>query len=507
VIQLADIFELVGLGLKYYTADLGGIMFVMAMGTLIGLIFGCIPGLTAALAVTLLLPFTYAMTAEMGISLLIALYVGGVSGGIYAASLLNIPGTPGSLVTIFDAYPLAKQGYASLSLTVSLFSSFVGGIFSFFVLISLAPQLSKIALMFGYWEYFAMGILGLCVVVSFTSGDTIKGLIGTVLGSIMAMVGMDPLTGLGRFTFGQWQLSGGLPLLATLMGFFAICEIFNQMKNLNMKKEMITLKEKIRMFPPFNLIKQHKIVFLVSAIIGTWIGILPGIGQSTGSLVAYNQVKQMSKTPEKFGNGAIEGVMASETANNAVNGGALIPMITLGIPGDLVTSILLGGLIIHGLQPGPMLFRNSRELVGVIFVSYFFANILMLIIGFALIKFFIYLLRISASKLFPIIMVMCVLGTFTVNNRIFDVWILLAAGIIGYILTEIGFKLPPIILGYILSPIIEHNFRTGIINSRGSFLPFITRPISAVILVLALILLVYPAIVERKRKKFNASTG
>jgi putative tricarboxylic transport membrane protein len=293
----------------------------------------------------------------------------------------------------------------------------------------------------------------------------------------------------------------GLPLLATLMGFFAVCEILKQTKYLNLTKELITVKEKVPIFPPFDIIKKNKFVLLISAIIGTWIGILPGVGQSTGSLMAYNQARQMSKNPEIFGTGCEEGIIASEAANNAVNGGAMIPMMTLGIPGDLVTAILLGGLVIHGLQPGPMLFRNSQDVVGVVFIAYFLSNIIMFIVSFILLRFFIKLLKVSPSLLFPVILIMCVLGTFTVNNRLFDVWVLLFMGILGYLFLEMGFRLPPIILGYILSPIVEQNFRSAYISSRGNILDVFTRPLSGSLMIIAAIFLLYPYIASILRKR------
>jgi len=504
VIKLSSILEPLVIGLNYFIGNLAT-LFIMLLGIVFGLIFGCIPGLTAALAVALILPFTYGMSPQLGISLLIAIYVGGISGGLYGATLLNIPGTPAALVTTFDGYPLAKKGFPALALSLGIFSSFVGGIFSSIVLITVSPFLARVSLMFGPWEYFALGIMGLSVVITLCSEDLIKGLIGASIGVIIATVGMDPVLGVTRFTFGKWQLNAGLPLLATLMGFFAVCEILRQTKYLNFKAELIKVKEKVPLFPPLGSITKHKTILAISAVIGTWIGILPGVGQSTGSLIAYNQARQMSKNPEVFGKGCEEGVIASETANNAVNGGALIPMMTLGIPGDLVTAILLGGLIIHGLQPGPLLFRTNIDIVGVVFIAYFIANIMMFFVAFYLLKFFVSLLRVSPNMLFTVILVMCVLGTYTVNNRLFDVWVLLGTGILGYVLLEMEFRLPPIILGYILSPIIEQNFRTAYINSRGNLLDVVTRPLSGALLFIALIFLVYPyfSVFLRKRKLKN----
>jgi putative tricarboxylic transport membrane protein len=478
-------------------------LLILAFGVLFGQIFGAIPGLTAALGVSLLLPFTFAMTPVQGIAMLIGIYVGGISGGLYAATLLNIPGTPSSLVTCFDGYPMAKKGQGGLALSLGIFSSFVGGIISLFALVLIAPQLAKIGLMFGPWEYFSMGVMGLGVVVSLCSKDIVKGLIAAIIGMLLGMVGMDPVMGVNRFTFGAWQLSSGLPSLATLMGFFALCEIMTQLRSVGMKTEIIAVS-KVPLFPPLKMILRNIKGFSLSSFIGVIIGILPGVGQVTASLLSYNQLRQISKTPEKFGTGHEEGVVASETANNAVCGGALIPMSTLGIPGDLVTSILLGGLIIHGLQPGPLLFKTNTDIIGSIFGGYLISNLISFLMALFLVRIFIKLLKVPMHYLFPVILVMCVIGAFTINNRMFDVWVLVGTGIVGYLLTQNGFSLPPIILGYILGPIIESNYRTAILASRGNFLDVFTRPISVFLLILGLLFLLWPFINILRGKKADA---
>ena len=484
-------------GFSFFFTD--PIIFILIMfGVFFGMIFGCIPGLTAALGVSLLLPFTYTMSAGQGIAMLIAIYVGGISGGLYGSILLNIPGTPASLVTCFDGNPMAKKGLASEALTLGIFSSITGGLVSMVLLATIAPMLARIALLFGPWEYFSLGIMGLSVVVGLVSKDIIKGLIAAVIGVLLAMVGMDPVMGINRFTLGMWQLGAGFPILATLMGFFAFAEILTQLKSLGTQAELIPIQKKMRFFPPWDTIKKSFKALNVGSLIGTAIGILPGVGQTTGSLIAYNQLRQMSKTPELFGTGHYEGVAVSESANNAVNGGALVPMMTLGVPGDVVTSILLGGLIIHGLQPGPLLFRTNPELVGTMFVSFFLSNILMFIIALAFVGVFIRLLRVPIHFLFPVILVMCVLGTFAVNNRLFDVWVLFGCGLLGYAVTQGGFPLPPIILGYILGPIIETNFRTAIVSAGGDITEIFKQPISVGLLIVAVIFMAIPIMGMRK---------
>jgi len=488
-------------GWMYFSSN-PQIFIYITFGVFFGLIFGCIPGLTAALGVSLLLPFTYKMVAQEGIAMLIGIYVGGISGGLYGATLLNIPGTPAALVTCFDGYPMAKKGHAPEALSLGIFCSFIGGMISMFFLSTLSPLLAGIALSFGPYEFTAMGFLGLSVVVSLTSNSLVKGLISATIGVFLSMVGMDPVLSVNRFTFGFWQLSGGLPLLATLMGFFALGEILNQTStNIKGESSVIKVRKKVPIFPQLDVLKKSVKGMVISSLIGTWIGILPGVGQSIASLISYNQLKKMSKNPEKFGTGYFEGIVASETANNAVNGGALIPMLTMGIPGDLVTAILLGALIIQGLEPGPLLFQRNIDIVGSVFLSYFFANIIMFIIAISFIKILVRLLEIPSYVLYPIILVMCVLGAFTIRNRIFDVWVFVIIGVFAYFLNKNNFALPPVILGFILGPIIEINFRTAMQASHNDFSFFITRPISFLLIIVSIYLIVMPLVRDYQSKK------
>lgn len=491
------------LGLQTFIAE-PYLWVLLIVGIFFGMVLGAIPGLTAALAVSLVLPFTFAMSANQGLSLLIAVYVGGISGGLVSAILLNIPGSPASLVTCFDGSPMAKNGRANDALTLGVFSSFVGGTLSLIALVMIAPALAKVALKFGAWEYCAMGIMGLSVVVSLCSKDMTKGFMSAIIGMSFAMVGMDAIAGVPRLTFGAWQLNGGLDTLDVLMGLFAMTEILTQTKT--MKREFETINPgKVKMLPNRAMLKGTFKTFITGSLIGTVIGILPGIGQTTSSLLSYSTALQTSKHPEKFGTGIPEGVVASETANNACCGGALIPMLTLGIPGDLITSILLGGLVVHGLQPGPLLFQNSVDIVAVIFAAYFLSNIIMYIMEMGLMKVFIKLLAVPMDVLFPIILLMCIVGTITVNNRVFDSWVFLVVGVIGYFLVNDGFPLPPIVLGFILGSIVETNMRTAIIGSQGDVFGFLEKPISMGLLIFAVLMVVIPLLLE-KRKKAKGQT-
>jgi len=402
----------------------------LVLGVFGGMIFGAIPGLTAALGVTLILPFTYSMPAAQGLIVLIGIYVGGISGGLISSVLLNIPGSPASLVTCFDGSPMAKQGHPGEALTLALASSFIGGVLSAIALVVIAPLLAKVALFFGPWEYMAMGIMGLGFVVGLTSKDVLKGLISSVIGILIAMCGIDPISAVERFTFGFWQLGAGLNILPVLMGLFAFAEILTQLRTIDADITIMPV-EKISFFPSPGMFKGTGKTIASSTIIGTFIGIIPGLGQATASLISYNQARQMSKTPEKFGTGHKEGVIASEVANNACCGGALVPMMTMGIPGDLVTAILLGGLVVHGLQPGPLLFKNNADIVGTIYVTYIAATLIMYVLGMSLMRIFIKVLKVPLNYLYPLILLCCIVGSITVNSRIFDIWVMLIIGLLG----------------------------------------------------------------------------
>ena len=499
-----DILSILGAGFQAFLTD-PTVIALLIGGVILGLIFGVIPGLTAALGVSLILPLTYVLSPIQGLATLIGIYVGGISGGLYGAILINIPGTSASIVTCFDGHPMAKKGKAAEALSMGIFASFIGGTFSMFVLVTVAPLLANAALVFGPWEYTALGIMGLSVVVSLASKDLLKGLISAVVGIFLALAGMDPILGVSRFTFGFWQLNTGFPTLPTMMGFFALGEMLNQVRSLESGSgEMQVLQKKVPLLPSWSNIKQSRLALFIGSIVGTIIGILPGVGQSTASMLAYSQVKALSKHPDEFGKGSIEGVAVSESANNAVCGGAMIPMMTLGIPGDLVTSILMGGLVIHGLQPGPLMFRLNPDVVGSMFVAYALSNIIMVIVALAMVRIFVKLLKVPAKILYPIILIMCVLGTFSVNNRVFDIWILLIAGIFGYLFTGSGFSLPPMILGYILGPIVESNFRTAIIASKGNLADVTNKPIAVIILIISVLFILLPLYFKlRKTKTIN----
>jgi putative tricarboxylic transport membrane protein len=456
------------------------------IGVAMGLIFGSIPGLTATMAIAIALPITFGMVPIDAMSLLMGLYIGGVSGGLIPAILLKLPGTPSSIATTFDGYPMAKKGQAGAAFGYAILFSFLGGLLSIIILMLLAPPLAKIALKFGPFEYFAITIFALTMISSLAGNSLVKGLLSGLMGIALAMVGSAPIDAFPRFTFGYSDLNAGFNLLPVLIGLFAVSEIIAVSETKVKRGKSIQFKLKGFGFSIRDFFKQGW-NSLRSSLIGTGIGILPGIGGGTANIIAYVTAKNQSKTPEEFGKGIPDGVVASESANNAAVGGALIPLISLGIPGDTVTALLLGALVVHGLTPGPLLFQNNGDVVYGIFAALLVANVAMIAFLYWGMRVFTKVLSIPQYILLPIIMVLCVVGAIGVNNRLFDAGALLFFGILGYIMVKFKFPVAPIILGFILGPLLETNLRRGLMYTQGDFLPFLTKPIAAFFLGLALL--------------------
>jgi len=408
-----------------------------------------------------------------------------------------MPGTPSSVATCFDAYPMAQSGKAGLALGIGIMSSFIAGMATAIGLALLSPPIAKFALNFGYFEYFSLGVFAMTIVVSLSRGSMIKGILAAFLGLLFSMFGVAPIDMAPRFTFGFEAMKGGFSLLPILIGLFAVSQIITEI--LKPEKLLIPQLGKQRILPPLSIFIEDWKNLVRSTLIGFGIGILPGIGGATANIVAYAQAKSASKTPEKFGTGHPPGIIASETANNATTGGALIPLVTMGIPGDSVTAILIGGLMIHGIQPGPLLFQTNPDVVYGIFVATLVANIMMLILMLGAIRVFIAFLKIPKTYLLPLIMVLCVIGAFGLNNRMFDVWALLLFGIIGFILDRLKFPLTPALLGIVLEPVIEINLRQGLMSTQGNLWPIFTRPISLGFLLLAITSVIVPFLLQKKR--------
>lgn len=466
-------------------------LLILTAGLLLGLFFGALPGLSATMAVAILLPITFSMEPDMGLAMLVATYIGGISGGLVAATLLRIPGTPSSIATTFDAYPLACKGEATKALATGMIASAVGGLISLAVLVAFAPMLSRFAIRFGAHEYAMLTLAALMLVIVLSQANLLKGLATAFLGLAVATVGFAPIGGTQRFTFGVVDLMGGIGIVPFMVGLFAVSQLIREAteksvrvrQNFDIRGTGVRLSEFVANIG--NMLR--------SSAIGIGIGVLPGIGGAASNLVAYGAARQASKNPEEFGKGAIAGVYASESANNASIGGALLPLITLGIPGDGVTAILIGGFTIHGLQPGPLLFQNAPDVVAMIYAAFLVATLLLLIVQLATIRIFPRVLLVPRHYLLPVLAMLMVVGTYAADNRLFDVWLMLGFGVLGYLLERYGFPLAPMVLGFVLGPIFETNLRRALMYSKGDLLPFVTRPISGVLLVIAVALLFYGA--------------
>ena len=481
---------------------------LMFAGVGVGIVFGSIPGLSAAMAVALFLPVTFVMEADNAFTLLVALYIGGISGGLISTILLNIPGTSSSISTCFDGSPMAKKGEAAKALGTGVVFSFIGGLFSFLILIFVAPSLAKITLKFSAVEYFGVCIFALSMIVALAGDNMLKGLLSGFLGLALSCVGMAPIDGAKRFTFGLNELSSGFDVLPTLIGIFAVTEVLAYAESVIRSSKTTMIKQDTRI-KGFGFTKaeffSQKWNALRSAAIGTGIGILPGIGGSVAGIMSYVAAKKSSKYPEKFGTGIMDGVVASETANNAVIGGALIPLLTLGIPGDGVTAMLLGAFMIHGLTPGPLLFKTNGPLVYSIFAACIVANVVMLLLELFGMRIFVKLLSIPKYILLPAVLVLCTIGAFAANNRMFDAQTILFFGVLGYLMSKAKLPVAPFILSFILGDLVETNLRRGLQFTDGSFLAFFKSPIAAVFMIIAIGFIAWTAlskvIKERRQPK------
>ena len=475
-------------------------------GTVLGILFGSIPGITVTMGVALFLPITFSMEPVQGLSLLMGLYIGGTSGGLISAVLLNIPGTPASISTCFDGVPLAQQGKAGKALGVGIVFSFLGGVFSLIVLFFVSPWLARVALNFASFEYFSIGVFSLTLVSTMSGKSFVKGLISALIGFSFTFIGMAPITAFPRFTFGFKELNGGLSLLPALIGLFAVAQLFEESQSEAVKVNPIAYSIKGFGFSMKEFLSQ-KWNFLRSAVIGTGVGILPGLGGAICSVISYGVAKNQSKYPEKFGTGVIDGIVASETSNNASTGGALVPLMTLGIPGDNTTAILLAGFMVHGITPGPLLFENNGVLVYGIFTALVLANIFMIFAEFGGMRLFVKVLAVPKYILLPIVITLCVIGSYGLNNRMFDVWTMLFFGILGFVMKKFEIPSTPLLLGFILGPIIETELRRGLMRSQGSFLPFFTEPISGVILSITILVVLASSVKMFRQAKKNKQTS
>ena len=482
------------------------VLLALIVGTLAGMLVGALPGLSASMAVALLIPITFKMSPAAGLTMLTAVYTSAIYGGSITACLIHTPGTPSSAATALDGFPLTKQGKGLKAIGISTVSSMIGGAFSALMLLFIAPPLSRVSLLFSSLEYFFLALFGLTIIGSLAGDSMVKGLISGFLGMMIGVIGLDVMNGTPRYTFGVIALESGVQLVPAMIGLFSISQVMISIEDLVKGKKAIVddpsalLKGSV--LPSGKEMKKILPTVGISSIIGLLIGIMPGAGADIGSWVAYNTAKNHSKHPEEFGKGAIEGIAASESANNAVTGGALIPLLTLGIPGSGVTAIMLGGLMIKGLVPGHDLFTKQGSITYTMILGFLFANILMGVIGLIIARQVVKISTVPMTILCPIIVALSTIGAYAINNNMVDVYVMLVFGILGYFVRKLGFATAPIVLGMILGPMAEKNWRQALMFSRRDMWHyFLGRPISIFLAVLVIIGLFSPLLMKLFNKK------
>ncbi len=472
------------------------------LGTALGISVGAIPGLTGAMLIALMLPHTSAMASGTALAFLVAMYVGSVSGGLITATLLKMPGTPASVITTLDGYPMAASGRPGKALGLGIGASLLGGIISWVILAVLVKPAADWSTKLGPFDLFALVLMALVFIAAVSDrgpGGLARGIFAGMLGCLAAAPGAHPATGELRFTFGFAEMDDGFKQLTVLIGMFAFSQAIRDVsKPKTDKSDLKAASVTDRLWIPVREWLSHWGNLIRSSLIGTVIGILPGIGANIGSTVAYGSARQLSKTPEKFGTGCEDGVIASESANNATVGGALIPLISLGIPGSVIDAILLGAFVIHGLQPGPLLFQNNPEVVSTITWSYLVANIVMAILMFVSARWIANLAKVPRGWLAPIVILFCVIGSYTLGNRFFDVWVMVAFGFVGLIFGKLKIPPAPFVIGFVLAPLAEENLGAGLMASGGSWLPIVTRPFSLICIIASIGLMVMPIISNRR---------
>lgn len=465
-----------------------------------GMVIGALPGLTATMAMALFLPFTFLMEPDVGLSVLMGIFAGGIAGGSIPAILLNVPGTPASAATALDGYAMTKAGRAREALSMAMFASAIGGVFSALLLSVFAPLIARLALNFQAPEFFVLAIYGLTIIAAVAGKSLLKGYVAGLFGLIVGLVGLDPIAGQLRLTFGMQEFNGGISLIPVLIGLFGITQALAMIRQSATATAVPTMSGR-RWIAKTDL-RNSATTLARGSLIGTGIGVIPGTGTDIGAFLSYSEAKRRPKGRIPFGKGNPQGVAASESANNAVVGGAMIPMFTLGIPGEAGTAVLLGGLLIHGLTPGPQLFTGEQSsMVYTIFATFIVANIMILLVGFVAARAFSYVVRIPTHVIVPIIVVLCLVGAYAINNRFIDVFIAIAFGVLGYFMVTHEFPVSPLILGLILGPMAETNFRRAMTITGGDWTVFFTRPASLIFWALIVLSLIYVWRSGKKQRK------
>ncbi|MDA3919432.1 MAG: tripartite tricarboxylate transporter permease [Salinisphaera sp.] len=465
----------------------------MLVGVVAGVVAAAIPGFTITMAIVLTLPLTFQMPPLQGVAIMLAVYVGGSTGGLISAALLGIPGTPSAIATTFDAYPMARNGEPGRALAIGVWASFFSTLFSAIVLIIAAPPLAMLSVKLGAWEYFSLIVFAMTVVASLVGQSMLRGLLSGMLGIFMATIGPDPMMGVPRFTFDTDLLAAGLPFLVVLIGIFAVSQLLSEVENADQMRHAKALIPAEIVFKPWSAMREvlsHPVGLLRASTIGVLIGALPGAGGSISNLIAYDQARRSSKTPEKFGTGIPEGIVSSEAGAAATAGGGLIPLIALGIPGTAVDAVLMSSLMVHGISIGPRLILDHTDLVYGMFLAMFVAGFMMLVVCLSSMRLFLRVTDVPKYVIVPAVLTCCVVGAFALNNRLTDIYLLLVVGILGYILSKLKYPLAPLVLGVILGPIAETNLRRALMTSDHWGL-FFTRPISAGLLALAALSVIF----------------
>ncbi len=468
-----------------------------------GIVFGAIPGLSGGMGVSLLLPLTFGMDTITGFAMMLSMWVGGVSGGFISATLIGIPGAPSSIATCYDAYPMSQRGETSRALSIGIFGSFFGTAVSIIIAAIVCPYVAKLAISLGPWEYFSLCLCALMLVSSLSRGNIFKALLSALLGMFFAMIGTSVMDGVFRFTFGTTYLKAGVDMVPMMLGTFAVAQI--AMDYAKGRQELPQSNAKIKGVG-LNLkdFTQNIVVIIKSFLIGLWIGFLPGMGSGISNMIAYGQAKSGHKEADQFGKGHPGGIWASEVSNNASVGGALIPMITLGIPGDGTTALLMTALMVHGLQPGPMFITSQPKLVYVIFACVLLSAIVVVLMQTLGIRWFPAMLKIPYHYLFGVILIICIAGAFASQNNIITIFAAIVFGAIGILLNYFDLPNAPMILTFVLGSKIEEYFRKGISYTDKGIMPFITRPVSLLFLVLAVLSVLWPMVKPYIKKKQKA---
>lgn len=483
-------------------------LLMIVTGTALGIMVGALPGLSSPMAIIVLLPITYGMETLPALLLLIGVYVGTKLGGSYSAILLRTPGTPAGACTALDGYPMARRGEAGLALGYATMGSAIGGMFGWLIAVSFVPVIAAIALRSGPADIALIGVAGLIMVSAFVRGSMVKGLIGVTVGLLISTIGLDPEAGVARYTFGVLDLMSGVPFAAALVGLFGLTVVLSDLTLIGDRSHLVTRNVRIAL-PRLRDLAQYWQSIVIGGTYGTTIGAIPGVGAEGATWLAYATVKRRSKTPEKFGDGAPEGVLAPEATNNATTGGTMIPMMTLGIPGDGTTAVMLGALLLHGVTPGVTMMRDSGDIVWGILAGLAVATITMFILGWKAIGVFIYVLQQDRSWLFPFVLVLVTIGAFATSNTFFPVWVAIVFGIVGLMFESRGFPVVTIVLGIILGPVIEVNLRLALSLSNGQWSTFTATWPRVALLTLVVMLLVYEvyqAVKPGPRKKAEPTT-